>query len=67
MNERHLVTALIAIGTLSPSFSARAELGLNELIVEALVDGPAAFHLTPQGVYWENQANAKPGRWNGQD
>ncbi len=39
----------------------------NELVVEGLVDGPSSFHLRPEGVYWVNGANAKPGKHEGHD
>lgn len=41
--------------------------GPSELIIEAFVDGPSTLHVTPDGVYWTNGNNAKPGRWHRQD
>jgi tetratricopeptide (TPR) repeat protein len=35
------------------------------LIIEALIDGPSELRVQKEGIYWINEANAKPGRHNG--
>ncbi len=45
----------------------RAQLGISEIVIDAFVDGPSTLHLTPEGVYWTNGNNKKPGRWGGTD
>jgi hypothetical protein len=52
---------------LAPGSFATADLLPDELVVEAIIDGPAVFHLREDGFYWENGKNAKPGKWNGRD
>jgi len=37
------------------------------ITVEALIDGADILHVTPEGLYWESTAFAKPGRHNDKD
>ena len=33
-----------------------------EIVIEAYIDGPSTLRFTRNGFYWQNGANAKPGR-----
>ena len=40
---------------------------VDEIVVEALVDGESEFHVRPESVWWESGGVSKPGKWSGQD
>lgn len=50
---------------LSGAAAARAQ--VEELKIQAYVDGPSTLHVTPTSLYWVNGDNAKPGRQDGQN
>jgi len=61
MNVQHFVlTAALAFAI--PVSSRAAD--VNEIIIEAHVDGGSALHVRPSSIYWENGDAAKPGRMN---
>lgn len=37
----------------------------DEFVIDAFVDGPSTLHVTPEGLYWTNGNNEKPGKWHG--
>jgi hypothetical protein len=39
--------------------------GPQPITIKAYVDGPSELHVTPDGVYWINGKNAKPGKLDG--
>lgn len=41
--------------------------GNSPIVIEALIDGPSELRIKPDGIYWRNLANAKPGKHEGQD
>lgn len=40
---------------------------VDELKVQAYIDGPSTLHVGPNSIYWVNGDNAKPGRQNGEN
>jgi len=66
MKTPHIITSVLIAVALPLGAPAQA-LSPDELVIEAVVDGPAFFHLRAEGVYWENGDNAKPGKWSGLD
>jgi hypothetical protein len=51
-------------GTTSAAASAPG-VPAGGLIIESLIDGPSELRVQKEGIYWINEANAKPGRHNG--
>lgn len=40
---------------------------VQELVIEALIDGNSRFHLTSDGIYWTSHGVSKPGRHDGKN
>jgi hypothetical protein len=60
---RLLLKSVVFAATLVSAHAAP----LDEIIVEALVDGESEFHIRPETVWWESGTVSKPGKWSGQD
>lgn len=58
-----LMTVAVAIALGTPANGAE----IDEIIVEALIDGDSTFHVRPETVWWESGNVSKPGRWSGQN
>jgi hypothetical protein len=58
-----LPAATLLLAALVPVCAAPVE----EIVVEALVDGDSTFHVRPETVWWESGEVFKPGKWSGQD
>jgi len=64
---RKLISILVAMmfGLVIHAQSPFDSPASGPLTVQAYVDGPSELHVTPEGVYWINGPNAKPGRLDG--
>src|SRR5436190_213485 len=58
-----LFAGFLIVATLTVAHAA----DVDEIIVEALIDGDSEFHVRPDSVWWESGRVAKPGKWSGQD
>src|SRR5437868_14127190 len=58
MNVRRLLPAVLLLFSIAGSIAVAGD----DVIIEALVDGPSALHIRQGAIYWVNGGNAKPGR-----